>query len=113
MEAKYIAGSICEAGNQSDKRAGDPEVPTRGTARMTREYGSLIRLGLVVPPANSTVEPELAAFLPREAAIYATRLPGTVEHETGKGLDRRIEVYVASLPTWRGRSAAWRSIPSA
>lgn len=65
---------------------------------MTREYGSLIRLGLVVPPANSTVEPELAAFLPREAAIYATRLPGTVEHETGKGLDRRIEGYVASLP---------------
>jgi maleate isomerase len=65
---------------------------------MTREYGSLFRLGLVVPPANSTVEPELAAFVPRGAAIYATRLPGTVEHETGKGLDERIKGYIASLP---------------
>lgn len=64
---------------------------------MTREYGSLCRLGLVVPPANATVEPEVVAFAPRGAAIYATRLPGTVEHETGKGLDRRIEGYVASL----------------
>ena len=47
---------------------------------MTREYGSLFRLGLVVPPANATVEPEVAAFAPQGAAIYATRLPGTVEH---------------------------------
>ena len=65
---------------------------------MKREYGSLFRLGLVVPPANATVEPEVAAFAPRGAAIYATRLPGAVEHETGKGLDRRIEGYVAALP---------------
>lgn len=65
---------------------------------MTREYGSLFRLGLVVPPANATVEPEVTAFAPRGAAIYATRLPGTVEHETGKGLDSRIEGYVAALP---------------
>lgn len=63
-----------------------------------REYGSLLRLGLVVPPANATVEPEMAALLPKDAALYAARLPGIVEQETGHGLDARIQGYLAALP---------------
>ena len=62
----------------------DPEAP--------------IRLGLVVPPANATVEPEMAALVASCAVIHATRLPGAVSKDTSEGLDARIEDYVAALP---------------
>ena len=61
-------------------------------------YGSLLRFGLLVPPANTVVEPEIGGLMPPGAALYATRLPGMVEHETGRGLDKRIEDYIAALP---------------
>lgn len=63
-----------------------------------RLYGPLIRFGLVVPPANATVEPEIAALMPPGGAMYAARLPGTVEQDTSRGLEGRIEGYVAALP---------------
>ena len=32
-------------------------------------------LGLVVPPANPTIEPEMARLVPSGARLFATRLP--------------------------------------
>ncbi len=65
---------------------------------MIPEYGSKGRVGVIVPPANTTVEPELAAMMPPGVALYATRLPGQVAHSTAMGLRERFEGYIKALP---------------
>lgn len=61
------------------------------------EYGWRARVGLIVPPANTTLEPEIAALLPSGVSMYAARLPGRVEKNTSVGLGQRFEEYHSSL----------------
>jgi len=63
------------------------------------EYGGRGRVGIIVPPANTTFEPEVAAMMPRGVSLHATRLPGRVSNETAVGLKERFEGYNQTLAT--------------
>jgi maleate isomerase len=60
-------------------------------------YGWRGRVGLIVPPANLTIEPEVAAMLPNGVSLHATRLPGQVAEDTSIGLRERFEGYNRAL----------------
>lgn len=58
-----------------------------------RDYGDRARIGLAVPHANPTVEPELRALMPAAVSTYATRLT----HPSPQ-VEERLHHYIRHLP---------------
>lgn len=60
---------------------------------MSADYGPRGRIGIAVPHANPTVEPELRSLVPAALGVYATRLT----HPSPK-VEERITHYIRHMP---------------
>jgi maleate isomerase len=63
------------------------------TQTQSRDYGRRARIGLAVPHANPTVEPELSVLMPDGVAAYATRLT----HPSPR-VEDRLQHYIRHIP---------------
>jgi maleate isomerase len=54
-------------------------------------------VGILVPPANTTVEPEVWAMAPPGITVHTSRLPGRAQEDTSIGLKERFLGYNRAL----------------
>lgn len=57
------------------------------------DYGPRARIGVAVPQANPTVEPEMRDLLPRAIGVYATRLTHSAPQ-----VETRLQYYIRNMP---------------
>jgi maleate isomerase len=60
-----------------------------------REYGKVARIGVALPPANTTVEPEMQILMPSGVSFCATRM---ISH--GPTARQRLIDYADHLDSW-------------
>lgn len=54
-----------------------PEIPSKISSHVVREYGANGLFGVAVPQANPVVEPEMWSLAPRGVSLVTTRLQGS------------------------------------
>ena len=55
------------------------------------------RLGMLIPPGNPTVEPEMYTMAPRGVSVHFSRLHATGPTGTLAGIDERTRSYLESI----------------
>jgi maleate isomerase len=60
-----------------------------------REYGKLARIGVALPPANTTVEPEMQILMPPGVSFFATRMISQ-----GSTARQRLIDYAENMDSW-------------
>jgi maleate isomerase len=83
----------------ANRRVANSSQVSPMTTTTSSAYGSLGCVGVIVPPANVTVEPEMVDVMPRGLSVIGTRLPGRVSKETSIGLRERFIGYNRMLAT--------------
>jgi len=62
-----------------------------------REYGKVARIGVALPPANTTVEPEMKILMPPGVSFFATRMISQ-----GSTARQRLIDYAENIDSWVG-----------